>query len=231
LRRFRFSLIKSEINFNLHFCFHQRQNSFSMETVSPNPTLKEFLLDTYKFSSSANVLDIKVDPKDSNFLVLLDKTIFHPQGGGQPGDTGVLEAQISGSDKIKFNVKEIVYNRDTDQIWHKGGFDNNTGPQFSTNSVVSTFVDEEKRRLNARLHSAGHLLDVAVSKLKLPWIPGKGYHFADGPYVEYVGAVPSDAKNLTEELTRISQTLIDNVTQDDVVVAKVYEYEDAKKKY
>ena len=28
-------------------------------------------------------------------------------------------------------------------------------------------VDEEKRRLNARLHSAGHLLDIAVKNLGL----------------------------------------------------------------
>jgi Ser-tRNA(Ala) deacylase AlaX len=48
-------------------------------------------------------------------------------------------------------------------------------------------IDEAVRKLNARLHSAGHLLDVAVSRLKLDWKAGKGYHFQDSPYVEYVG--------------------------------------------
>ena len=48
-------------------------------------------------------------------------------------------------------------------------------------------IDENKRRLYARLHSAGHLLDVAVSNIGLSWQPGKGYHFPDSPYVEYIG--------------------------------------------
>ena len=48
-------------------------------------------------------------------------------------------------------------------------------------------MNEEKRRLYARLHSAGHMLDIVVKNLKLGWIPGKGYHFPDGPYVEYNG--------------------------------------------
>ncbi len=32
---------------------------------------------------------------------------------------------------------------------------------------VELMLDEEKRRLNARLHSAGHLLDVAVRNIGL----------------------------------------------------------------
>jgi Ser-tRNA(Ala) deacylase AlaX len=38
-------------------------------------------------------------------------------------------------------------------------------------------IDKEYRIKAAKLHSAGHILDVAVSNLKLPWKPGKGYHF------------------------------------------------------
>ena len=53
--------------------------------------------------------------------------------------------------------------------------------------VVCT-VDMDRRRLHARLHSAGHLIDVAVSRARLTTITAtKGYHFADGPYVEYTG--------------------------------------------
>merc|ERR1712118_129130 len=51
----------------------------------------------------------------------------------------------------------------------------------------------------ARLHSAGHLLDAAVQELGLKWIAGKGYHFRDAPYVEYLlddNSVKVDMKNL-----------------------------------
>merc|ERR1712232_1253726 len=51
---------------------------------------------------------------------------------------------------------------------------------------VNCRIDEKVRRINARVHSAGHLLDRAAKDLDLKWIPGKGYHFAEGPYVEYV---------------------------------------------
>ena len=54
---------------------------------------KLYLLDTYKFNESeAEVLEVFDDPKDANFLLIhLSKTIFHPQGGGQPSDQGYLE--------------------------------------------------------------------------------------------------------------------------------------------
>lgn len=54
--------------------------------------------------------------------------------------------------------------------------------------TIDQFVDEVDRRLFARIHSAGHLLDIAVKKIGLAWKPGKGYHFADSPYVEYIGS-------------------------------------------
>lgn len=43
------------------------------------------------------------------------------------------------------------------------------------------------RRKHAKLHSAGHLLDLAVQNLGFGWETAKGYHFEDGPYVEYKG--------------------------------------------
>lgn len=61
-------------------------------------------------------------------------------------------------------------------------------------------MNADKRRLYARLHSAGHLLDIAVEKMGLKWLPGKGYHFEDSPYVEYIGS--PDGSNL-EELRRL----------------------------
>ena len=42
----------------------------------------------------------------------------------------------------------------------------------------------------AKIHSAGHLLDMAMIRANRKDLrPGKGYHFVEGPYVEYVGVV------------------------------------------
>jgi Ser-tRNA(Ala) deacylase AlaX len=59
--------------------------------------------------------------------------------------------------------------------------------KMNKGELVLQEVEEPFRIANAKLHSAGHLIDVAVKALKYGWIPTKGYHFSDGPYVEYSG--------------------------------------------
>ena len=56
----------------------------------------------------------------------------------------------------------------------------------------------EFRKINSKIHSAGHLLDVAMRRAGSSDLnPGKGYHFQEGPYVEYVGVVADkDRENL-----------------------------------
>lgn len=68
-------------------------------------------------------------------------------------------------------------------------------------------IHTEHRKISARLHSAGHLLDLAVRRIYpssfisltktvlTPLIPGKGYHFVDGPNVEYDGVIPPEIKD------------------------------------
>jgi hypothetical protein len=57
-------------------------------------------------------------------------------------------------------------------------------------------VDAEKRKIYARYHSAGHLLDIAVRRCGQTQLhPGKGYHFPVGAYVEYIGVVDNSVKD------------------------------------
>jgi hypothetical protein len=48
------------------------------------PTIKEFLNDTYLFKlNDTELIAVEDDPKDSNsFYLIFNKTVFHPQGGG-----------------------------------------------------------------------------------------------------------------------------------------------------
>ena len=73
---------------------------------------------------------------------------------------------------------------------------------FGKNVRVECNVDEAKRRLFARVHSAGHLLDIAMSLAgRSDLKPSKGYHFAAGAYVEYIGEVSEpDRKSLVASL-------------------------------
>lgn len=112
-------------------------------------------------------------------IVILDQTVFYPQGGGQPYDKGVIENSNS-----KFIVEEVRFIDGL--VKHTGHFEKGS---FVKGDKVVCLVDEQRRSLNSRLHSAGHIVDMAIHEIKLDWIPGKGFHFPEGPYVEYAGSL------------------------------------------
>ena len=111
-------------------------------------------------------------------VVILDQTVCHPQGGGQPFDTGI----ISGDDSSSFEILDARMDRDTECIHHIGKFTNGL---FSVGDVVKIKINQEKRLLYSQLHTAGHLVDASLHLLGYEWKPTKGYHFPGGPYVEW----------------------------------------------
>ena len=156
-----------------------------------------YLEDFNLLQAEATVLDaLGENDRDT---VILDQTIFYPQGGGQPYDTGTIE-----SDDNKFVVEEV---RSVDGVVkHIGKFE--TG-KFGKNTKVRLSVDKDRRDLHSKLHSAGHVVDMAVFELKLNWAPGKGYHFPQGPYVEYIGNLEGlDKEELKGKIERICNRLI-----------------------
>ncbi len=90
--------------------------------------------------------------------VVLDRTCFFPQGGGQVGDTGFLnDARVIDSRKDEeYNVKHLLERE----------------IQFKFGDVVKGKIDWEKRYRTMRLHSAAHvvyylLIDMFGEKCKL----------------------------------------------------------------
>jgi len=81
--------------------------------------------------------------------VVLDRTVFYPTGGGQPGDTG----QISW-DGGHVNVADTRYGEDG-AIQHLVD-DNATLPAVGT--TVTATLDWDRRYLHMRMHTALHLL-------------------------------------------------------------------------
>lgn len=55
--------------------------------------------------------------EDSVFIVVLDRTIFHPQGGGQPSDVGTIRGAAA-----EFRVVNVAANKETGVIEHRGSF-------------------------------------------------------------------------------------------------------------
>ncbi len=141
------------------------------------PTKLLYLEQMNQYTCEAQVVEVK--DEEGKTVVILDQTIFYPQGGGQPYYTGT----ISNSDK-KFLVEEVRF---VDGIVkHIGKFESEV---FKAGEAVTCSVDIERRQLHTRLHSGGHLVDMGLKQLGITWRPCKGYHFPNGPYVEYVGSL------------------------------------------
>lgn len=119
--------------------------------------------------------------------VVLSRTIFHAQGGGQPADVGTLTSEGLPELVVYFVSCRKEDNAILHDCWVLPASADSWG-KAAPYIQVSCHVDPVKRKQAARLHSAGHLLDCAVNAIQPPlkWIPGKGFHFPDGPYVEYV---------------------------------------------
>ncbi|CAA6654269.1 unnamed protein product [Spirodela intermedia] len=134
-----------------------------------------------------------LEEEGARHAIILDSTLFHPQGGGQPADTGFIA--VSGYPGLKFIVED-VRSKNNGVVYHYGVFEDNQnthGIQLKEGQEVHLYVNAQRRNLNSRLHSGGHLLDICMQNVGLSYLePEKGYHFPDGPFVEYKGTIPSD---------------------------------------
>ena len=60
-------------------------------------------------------------------------------------------------------------------------------------SEVQLTIDELRRKKLAKVHSGGHLIDVAMNKVgRSDLVPTKGFHDVEGAYVEYQGIVETE---------------------------------------
>ncbi|KAL2244144.1 UNVERIFIED_CONTAM: Alanyl-tRNA editing protein AlaX-L [Sesamum indicum] len=168
-----------------------------------SPTNLEYYEDMFKLQSYATLLSSFLN-EDGRQTLVLDSTIFHPQGGGQPSDKGSISNPL-----FKFIVEDV---RSKDKIvYHYGHFeDSRKDENIEKGAQVLLTVDEGRRKLNSRLHSAGHLLDICVRNVGWDHLePGKAYHFPDGPFVEYKGEVPhNELKSKPKELELEASKLI-----------------------
>eukprot|EP00041_Stephanoeca_diplocostata_P041946 m.9612 g.9612 ORF g.9612 m.9612 type:complete len:300 (+) comp6966_c0_seq1:60-959(+) len=173
-------------------------------------TRRLYFNDTYLFEADAILVDCSMLAKGdtgNECTITLDQSIFHPQGGGQPSDTGVISTTAGWN----MEVKHVENSSDGTQILHHGTIVSAAGSKPQAGDAVHLEVNSDKRKLHARLHSAGHLLDAALINLgRVDLEPSKGYHFDSGCYVEYVGQVQAEEKEaLIDKVNRETQRLID----------------------
>ena len=123
--------------------------------------------------------------------MVLDGTLFHPQGGGQPADAGWI-------DEIPV---ETAIARDGD-VLHIVATPIAPG-------VVNLRVDAAQRQLHARLHSAGHLIGLAGTEYG--WQPVKAHHWPGEGRITFCATGSSTLPDGASLLAKISAWQADDL--------------------
>ena len=103
--------------------------------------------DAYQRECAARVVRVEAD------AVVLDRTVFYPLGGGQPGDSGVLRR----ADGSEVRVSDTRSDRGTGDIRHicePAG--------LGEGESVTAIIDWEPRYRYMRMHTCLHLLSAVI---------------------------------------------------------------------
>lgn len=149
-------------------------------------------------------------------FVVLDQTLFYPEGGGQPSDTGTLvtsESMVRVEDATKLG--EVILHRVT-------------GGALKRGDRVKGMVDEERRLSLMRHHTATHVLLHAARKVL-------------GAHVHQAGAQKGSStsrldirhyKHITPEELRKIEIEANRMVMDDLpVYTRIEERTKAEQKY
>lgn len=124
--------------------------------------------------------------------IQLDRTVFYPTGGGQPGDCGTLTTS-DGSTVIIVNA---IKDDGPDGVLHVPSED---APAIQSGSQVTVEIDWERRYRLMRMHTCMHLLSVLV-----PY-PVTGGQVGDekGRLDFDISEVSLDKEQITADLNRL----------------------------
>jgi misacylated tRNA(Ala) deacylase len=109
-----------------------------------------FRTDAYLRSCVANVLDI-----NERGGIVLDRTVFYPSAGGQPGDCGALEAEGS----LRTEITTTLYDASGTTIVHVPSAG---APRPAAGQTLRAVLNWETRWRHMRMHTALHLLSSLV---------------------------------------------------------------------
>jgi len=87
--------------------------------------------------------------------IQLDRTVFYPMGGGQPGDAGTL----STADGHSVTIADTVKDRDTGDHLHVPA---DGAPALAVGDRVTAEIDWDRRHRLMRMHTCLHLLCAVV---------------------------------------------------------------------
>ncbi len=176
-----------------------------------NTTIRLYQQDPYLRSCESKVLS--VDLKKS--CITLDRTVFFPEGGGQPSDMGIISGAF-GNLEIEhvFELDGIVYHQ----------FKNGTSYTVDTEIVGSTVtchLDWNRRFVHMQRHCGEHILSAAFYEL----FGGvnRGFHMgADYMTIDISLEENPDFTQMTDEMMRLAELESNRMVWDNLPVTTRY---------
>lgn len=174
---------------------------------------------------AGQVLEIFADGKDpveslvegGRGLVVLDRTSFYGEKGGQIGDNGVIASE-DGSEFVVTDAK-ILGNA----IAHVGYVRKGS---FSVGQSVEAQVNVNRRRSIAAHHSATHLLQAALRRVVGEHVAQKGSYVADDrlrfDFSHYEAVKP-------EQLKEVERLVNEQIRDNNEIVTREMSLEEARK--
>jgi len=146
------------------------------------------------YLENSNIFQVTAVVEETGFTdgrpwVRLNRTIFHPQGGGQKADRGRIG---------EVPVLHVAH-AEEGEVRH---FVAHSAP-FSTGQQVELHLDPVWRALGARTHSAGHLIAALVEQRFRSLRAVAGHHWPGEARVEFEGSVVSPEE--------VASALIDDI--------------------
>lgn len=139
---------------------------------------------------------------DRGDYITLDKTLFYPQGGGQPADKGIIT--IDEKTLIVKDVRQVG-----SDIRHYVECDET----LNTNAHGYMRVDKDLRFWHSKYHTAGHLIAAVVEKTFPELLAVKGHQFPGEAFVEFNGVVNGEPNFLE----RVTNTVMESIQLNAIV--------------
>ncbi len=169
-------------------------------------TIKLYLDNSYIKVCESRVLDV-IEDRGLRAYIVLDKSIFHPRGGGQPSDVGLITYETSA-----FKVRKVL---DVNGVLvHYGKF---TAEPFSSGCSVKCAIDWNYRYKVMKLHTAGHIIDYALKEVYGRVVDTlDAMHGPPKAYIAYEAEAPSE-----DQLRKI-EAIANKIAKEGRVIRIVY---------
>lgn len=155
-------------------------------------------------------------------VVILDRTVFYGEAGGQTGDKGIIKIK-NGKLKVKSEFEITDTKVENKAILHLGRVRKG---RFKIGDEVFASVDRERRRAITRAHTSTHLLQAVLREILGKHIQQAG-SLVEADRLRFDFTHPKILSD--EELKRIEEKVNIHILENFKVTSEIKEFEEAKR--